>query len=69
MWSLITTLALGRTLDLGNGLLADQWTSADGLPLDHAKDVAFTPDGYAWVATFEGVLRFDGAHFTPMPDS
>ena len=69
MWSLITTLALGRTLDLGNGLLADQWTSADGLPLDHAKDVAFTPDRHAWVATFEGVLRFDGAHLTPMPDS
>lgn len=58
-----------RTVPLGAGLLVDQWTTSDGLPLDHTVDVAVTPDGFAWVATFEGVVRFDGAQFAPMDDA
>ena len=28
------------------------------------QDLAQTPDGYLWVATLEGLVRFDGARFT-----
>ncbi len=38
------------------------WTVDDGL-LGRAYDVAQTPDGYLWVATDEGLFRFDGARF------
>ena len=38
------------------------WTVDDGL-LGRASDVAQTPDGYLWVATNQGLFRFDGARF------
>ncbi|MCP4899204.1 MAG: hypothetical protein GY906_19750 [bacterium] len=33
---------------------------ADGLPSNHVRDIAQTPDGYLWLATSAGVVRFDG---------
>ncbi len=48
------------------GWLVDTWTSAEGLPIDHASDVAVTPDGMVWIATFDGLLRFDGVTFRSM---
>lgn len=69
MFALLALTVEARTLPLADGLLVDQWTTADGLPLDHAKDIAFTSDGFAWIATFEGVIRFDGARFAAMPDA
>ncbi len=40
-----------------------QWTDADGLPLNTVKDVVQTPEGHIWVATVEGLARFDGVRF------
>ena len=48
---------------LAEGWLVDQWTTADGLPVDHATDVAFQDDGYVWITTFDGLVRFDGVTF------
>lgn len=53
----------------GEGLVVDQWTTDDGLPLPHATNVAFTDDGFVWVATFEGLVRFDGVAFAPMDET
>ncbi len=39
------------------------WQSQDGLPGEIVQAFAQTPDGYLWVGTNEGLLRFDGAHF------
>jgi signal transduction histidine kinase/ligand-binding sensor domain-containing protein/ActR/RegA family two-component response regulator len=39
------------------------WQTADGLPQNAATAVAQTPDGYLWVGTQEGLVRFDGSHF------
>lgn len=39
------------------------WQSADGLPEDFAQSVAQTPDGYLWIGTSGGLLRFDGLRF------
>ncbi len=35
----------------------------DGLPQNYVPAVAQTRDGYLWLATQEGVVRFDGARF------
>jgi ligand-binding sensor domain-containing protein len=39
------------------------WTQADGLPHDAVLAMAQTPDGYLWLATIEGIARFDGYEF------
>ena len=37
------------------------WDTDRGLPDYAAKSFAQTPDGFLWIATFEGLVRFDGA--------
>jgi ligand-binding sensor domain-containing protein/signal transduction histidine kinase len=39
------------------------WQSQDGLPEDTVQAFAQTPDGYLWVGTSGGLLRFNGARF------
>ncbi len=36
----------------------------DGLPQDSIKKIIQTRDGYLWIATQEGLARFDGVNFT-----
>ena len=36
------------------------WTVEDGLPNGSVRDVAQTPDDYLWIATLDGLVRFDG---------
>ena len=43
------------------------WQSADGLPDNGVVGVAQTPDGYLWVATSGGLMRFDGVKFQEFP--
>ncbi|HXI13678.1 MAG TPA: two-component regulator propeller domain-containing protein [Thermoanaerobaculia bacterium] len=40
------------------------WDSNAGLPQDSVNAIAQTPDGYLWLATQEGIARFDGVGFT-----
>ena len=46
------------------GYVHEAWTTAEGLPVDALSDVLQTRDGYLWVATFDGLARFDGVRFT-----
>src|SRR5262245_11963333 len=39
------------------------WTQAQGLPQDSVSTLAQTPDGYLWLGTSEGLVRFDGYQF------
>jgi signal transduction histidine kinase/ligand-binding sensor domain-containing protein len=41
-----------------------QWDTRSGLPQNSVNDIAQTPDGYLWLATFGGLVRFDGVRFT-----
>jgi ligand-binding sensor domain-containing protein len=41
----------------------DVWTLEEGLPVAHVTDIEFTADGFVWIATVEGLVRFDGAYF------
>ncbi len=43
------------------------WRTDDGLPDNCVTGVAQTAGGYLWVASRGGLLRFNGADFTPLP--
>lgn len=44
-----------------------QWTAANGLPVNSVNDIVQAPDGYLWLATGEGLVRFDGLEFEEYP--
>ena len=42
----------------------DVWTADTGLPQNIVRSVYQSRDGYIWIATFDGLARFDGVRFT-----
>jgi signal transduction histidine kinase/ligand-binding sensor domain-containing protein/CheY-like chemotaxis protein/methylphosphotriester-DNA--protein-cysteine methyltransferase len=62
---LATILALGSPLVAQQPVLfrLDRWTTDDGLPSHTVNDLAQTADGYLWLATTGGLVRFDGIRF------
>ena len=54
-------------LDPGRALTQyghDVWTDQDGLPQNSIQALLQTSDGYIWMGTQEGLVRFDGLRFT-----
>ena len=45
-------------------LLCDVWTTENGLPQNTIQAVVQTRDGYLWIGTQEGLVRYDGLRFT-----
>ncbi len=39
------------------------WTTREGLPHNSINALAQTPDGYLWLATWEGLARYNGREF------
>jgi ligand-binding sensor domain-containing protein len=48
-----------------SGYTLNSWTLADGMPIGPVSAMVQDADGYLWLGTSIGVLRFDGARFTP----
>ena len=44
--------------------IARTWGTADGLPQNTVTSIVQTRDGYLWLGTFGGLVRFDGHAFT-----
>jgi ligand-binding sensor domain-containing protein/signal transduction histidine kinase len=42
----------------------DVWTVEDGLPQNSILCITQTRDGYLWLGTWQGLVRFDGVKFT-----
>jgi signal transduction histidine kinase/streptogramin lyase len=42
----------------------DVWLTRDGLPQEFVQAVAETSDGYLWIGSLGGLVRFDGVRFT-----
>ena len=42
----------------------DTWTTEQGLPQNSVRSIVQTKDGYLWLGTFGGLVRFDGVKFT-----
>ena len=68
-WLLAVLLALaapsvaaldGKRLDT---YARETWTTRDGLPHNQVNAIAQTPDGYLWLATWEGLARYNGLEF------
>ena len=58
-----------RALDpnrLASQYVRDQWTTETRFPGGAVNGIAQTADGYLWIGTDRGLLRFDGFSFTPV---
>jgi len=56
-------LPAARAAD-GRHYMVSDWTMADGLPHNLVHALAQDRDGFIWAGTWEGVVRFNGRHFT-----
>lgn len=58
-----SSIAFGETANLP-GYFTRTWRTEDGLPNDAVSAIVQTRDGYLWLATYDGLARFDGVTFT-----
>ena len=42
----------------------ETWTTDNGLPQNSVRAIIQTRDGYLWLTTFDGLVRYDGVRFT-----
>src|SRR5258705_975896 len=49
-----------------SGYASKNFTVEDGLLSNDVNVILQTRDGFLWIGTAEGLLRFDGRHFTPI---
>jgi ligand-binding sensor domain-containing protein/AraC-like DNA-binding protein len=65
--ALVLLLALlqveAKPISLSDEYLLDRWTNARGLPVNGTTDIHLGQKGYLWLATFDGLVRFDGYRF------
>ena len=55
--------AVGKEIGLSQ-LMLDNWTATQGLPQNSVLTMVQTRNGYLWMGTEEGFVRFDGISFT-----
>jgi ligand-binding sensor domain-containing protein/signal transduction histidine kinase len=60
-----SAFALNPSLDI-NQYAHNAWTVRDGFFKGTVTSIAQTPDGYLWLGTEFGLLRFDGVRFGPL---
>lgn len=51
------------------GYFFDHWPAADGLEINSVTAIVQTRDGYLWLGTYNGLMRFDGVRFTVFSSS
>ncbi|MDR9415545.1 MAG: two-component regulator propeller domain-containing protein [Gracilimonas sp.] len=56
-------IVFSQTINTENYVIT-QYGMQDGLPQSTVNDIIQTKDGYIWLATFGGLVRFDGVDFT-----
>jgi signal transduction histidine kinase/streptogramin lyase len=70
MTSLVAAMALcvaaiaSASTDAGTHYIVSTWTEKDGLPSTQIRAIVQTGDGFLWLATSAGVVRFDGLTFS-----
>lgn len=67
--SLLITVSAGDSAPAAprplSQLIHTRWTATDGAPTE-IRALAQTADGYLWIGTLSGVVRFDGVRFVPL---
>ncbi len=61
---LLSLPALPARAGDGRHFMVSSWTMNDGLPHNLVHVAAQDRDGFIWLGTWEGVVRFNGRHFT-----
>ena len=46
--------------------IRNRWTIDNGFPGGQISSIAQTGDGYLWIGTDRGLVRFDGINFVPV---
>ena len=62
----------GDQLDLfadGEGYAAILYNNTNGLPTSEANDIVQTSDGFIWIGSYSGLVRYDGNTFERMDSS
>jgi signal transduction histidine kinase/ligand-binding sensor domain-containing protein len=52
-----------RPVDIASDYIVDHWLSEDGLPQNSINAIQQTRDGYLWLTTYDGLVRFNGVEF------
>lgn len=63
-WLLAIALSVFVTGSVAAQYRFDRWTVGNGLPNNAINAILQTRDGYLWLATSDGLARFDGLRFT-----
>ena len=67
--ALLISINLARAADdAGGAFITSNWRNEDGLPHSIINSVVQGNDGYLWIGTYVGLVRFDGVrfiHYTP----
>jgi ligand-binding sensor domain-containing protein/signal transduction histidine kinase len=67
-WLCLWLMSGGSRLDAaelpGSPFTVQSWSNEEGLPQSSVISVIQTQDGYLWLGTLKGLVRFDGTHFT-----
>ena len=58
------SVAADRTDRASSPFIVDSWSTGEGLPQSSVISVIQTRDGYLWLGTLNGLVRFDGNRFT-----
>ena len=58
------TPAFAQSQTLSEDYTLRRWTVEDGMPVNAVVSMAQTADGYIWMSTYDGLVRFDGDQFT-----
>jgi ligand-binding sensor domain-containing protein len=73
-WTFIGIVLAGLATDaralgpnrLPSQYVRQQWTAETGFPGGAVNGIAQTADGYLWIGTDRGLIRFDGFNFRPV---
>lgn len=65
--AIITILVASPLFAYAPQFVLKTWTTEDGLPQNSVNAILQDDDGYLWLATYGGVVRFDGVRFSRIP--
>ena len=69
MFLLALGLLLGPTeMPASQRYIVERWSVDGGLPNNALTDLVQSREGYLWIATWTGVVRFDGVRFTSIAE-
>ncbi len=68
MWLILTLLLylplqVPENNSVGEDFVVTRYTMSDGLPINSTNIVRQSPDRYLWIATYNGLVRFNGTQF------